>query len=165
MLCAVKERRLHTPLAFTHPEQIPPQNNSFAFQNKIRLECKKRRIRLNDFFTTFDRLHTKRCTKSQFYRALTISNITLTTDEVDMLLNRYEVPADMMPDGKSDMVNYKKFCDQIDKVFAVRGLEKNPTKQVKLALEDVGEPILGPGNPLISAVESEEVKEVRTLFV
>ncbi|GMH66791.1 hypothetical protein TL16_g04508 [Triparma laevis f. inornata] len=129
-------------------------------KNKIRLECKKRRIRLNDFFTTFDRLHTKRCTKSQFYRALTISNVSLTKDEVDMLVNRYEVPADMMPDGKSDMVNYKKFCDQIDKVFAVQGLEKNPTKQVKLALEDVGEPVLGPDNPLISAVESEEVKEI-----
>ncbi|GMI14317.1 hypothetical protein TrVE_jg2175 [Triparma verrucosa] len=137
-----------------------PESVLRPLKNKIRLECKKRRIRLNDFFTTFDRLHTKRCTKSQFYRALTISNITLTTDEVDMLVNRYEVPADMMPDGKSDMVNYKKFCDQIDKVFAVRGLEKNPTKQVKLALEDVGEPTLGPGNPLISAVESEEVKEI-----
>ena len=100
-------------------------------QNKIRLECKKRRIRLNDFFTTFDRLHTKRCTKSQFYRALTISNVSLTKDEVDMLVNRYEVPADMMPDGKSDMVNYKKFCDQIDKVRVGFG------RQAKRSDEDV----------------------------
>ena len=80
-----------------------------------------------------------------------------------MLIMRYEVEGGMMPDGKSDMVDYKKFSDQIDKVFTVKGLEKDPRKQVKLALEDVGEPVLGPDNPNISAVESEEVKEVRKL--
>ena len=123
------------------------------------MECKKRRIHLLDFFTSFDRLHTKRVTKSQFHRALMISNINVSPTEVEMLIMRYEVPADAMPDGKSDMVNYKKFCDQIDKVFTIQGLEKDPTKLVKLALADIGEPMLGPENPVLTAVEAEEVKE------
>jgi Ca2+-binding EF-hand superfamily protein len=133
-------------------------------QDNIRLECKKRTIRLTDFFKTFDRMHLGRVSKNQFHRAILLSGIIVSPEEVDLLMTRYEVPAENMPDGHANMVNYKKFCNQIDKVFTIQGLEKDPLKQVKLALEDVGEPILGPENPAITAVESEDLKGILSEF-
>jgi len=119
---------------------------------------------MTDFFKTFDRMHIGRVSKNQFHRAFIMSEITASPEEIDLIMTRYEVPAESMPDGHADMVNYKKFCEQIDKVFTIQGLEKDPLKQVKLALEDMGEPVLGPENPAISAVESEDLKNILSEF-
>jgi len=93
-----------------------------------------------------------------------LSGITLDPEEVDALMLRYEVPASDMPDGHADMVNYKKFCDQVDKVFTIQGLEKDPLKEVKLSLEGMGDPVLGPENPILSAVECEDLKSILSEF-
>jgi hypothetical protein len=109
-------------------------------------------------------MHLGRVSKNQFHRAILLSGITVSPEEVDLIMTRYEVPAENMPDGHADMVNYTKFCTQIDKVFTIQGLEKDPLKQVKLALEDVGEPVLGPDNPALTAVESEDLKGILSEF-
>ena len=128
------------------------------------MECKKRRIRIMDFFKSFDRMNTKRVTKSQFHRGVIVSGITVSPEEIELLMTRYEVPSSEMPDGTADMVNYKKFCDQIDKVFTIQGLEKDPLKVVKLSLEGVEGDVLGPDNPNLTAVESEDLRTILTEF-
>ena len=130
-------------------------------QDKIRMAAKKNRIRLSDFFSCFDRMNTKRVTVSQFLRAMTMTGIPLSKNELDMLAIRYEVPAADQVNSAYKEVNYQKLCVQIDKVFAVHGLERDPKKSTALALADVGEPVLGPENPNITAVEAEEVRVKR----
>eukprot|EP00903_Cladosiphon_okamuranus_P014842 g13743.t1 len=61
--------------------------------------------------------------------------------EVEVLSKRYEVKSNTRGGvggtmGGEAEVNYWKLCEQIEKVFTRRGLEKNPTLDVKLALED-----------------------------
>jgi len=111
-----------------------------------------------DFFKSFDKQNTKRVTFSQFHRAIIASGIDVTVTEIGLLQRRYEVINSH--DGKGGEVDYNKFCDQINKVFVARGLEKDPRKAVTLSLDGVSEVPLGPANPRLSAVESEDLKDI-----
>ncbi|CAM9638892.1 unnamed protein product [Pylaiella littoralis] len=117
-------------------------------KDRVRTLCKQRRIRLQEFFKPFDVHNNKKVTKGQFRRALDQARLTvpgegappsdlLTTKEVEVLSKRYEVKR---RNGKGGVggggVNYGKLCEQVEKVFTRRGLEKTPTLDVKLALED-----------------------------
>jgi hypothetical protein len=83
--------------------------------SKVRRICKERRLRLHDWFATFDRFGTKRCTVPQFKRALRLAGlrssrwdgsqvlsggalvvicagIYLSTAELDGLAEQFQVP-------------------------------------------------------------------------
>eukprot|EP00904_Undaria_pinnatifida_P007730 jgi/Undpi1/4087/HiC_scaffold_16.g07454.m1 len=79
----------------------------------------------------------------------------LTLEEVEMLSRRYEVKGS----GKGDEaeVNYWKLCEQVEKVFTLRGLEKNPTLDVKLSLEDRPDSGYGTNRPGLSVEEADVV--------
>ena len=109
-----------------------------------------------DFFKSFDKQNTKRVTFSQFHRAIIASGIDVTTSEIELLQRRYEIFN--THDGRGGDVDYNKFCEQINKVFVARGLEKDPRKAVSLSLENQSEAPLGPANVRLSAVESEDLK-------
>ncbi|CAN0060517.1 unnamed protein product, partial [Discosporangium mesarthrocarpum] len=91
-------------------------------KDRLRSLCKKRRIRLHEFFKSFDMHHNRKVTKDQFRRALDQAGLTvsvlgshstsplLTHKEVSMLCKHYEVP------GEKDTVNYGKLCQQVEKV-------------------------------------------------
>ena len=68
----------------------------------------------------FDKLHTKRVTKAQFERGLHMAQVNLTDTEVGQLADHYK-----RADG---FVNYGEFCDQIDKIFTEKNLERSPKK-------------------------------------
>lgn len=53
--------------------------------DKIRAQVVKRRARMDDFFTDFDRLHRGRVTKGQFRRVLAVNQINLTDEELKAL--------------------------------------------------------------------------------
>lgn len=69
---------------------------------------------------TFDVHHVKKIKVEQFKRALDVSGLHLSSAEVNLLLAKYRFPDD------PSFVNYRRFCDLIDKAFTVKGLEGNP---------------------------------------
>lgn len=91
-----------------------------SLKAKIRVLCKQRRIRLEEFMKTFDIHRVKKIKVEQFKRALDGSGLHLSTAEMNLLLAKYRIPED------PSFVDYRRFCDLIDKVFTVKGLEGNP---------------------------------------
>ncbi|KAL3665644.1 hypothetical protein V7S43_009080 [Phytophthora oleae] len=94
-----------------------------SLKAKIRLLCKQRRIRLEEFMKTFDVHRVKKIKTEQFKRALDVSGLHLSSTEVTVLLTKYRLPDD------PSFVDYRRFCDLMDKVFAVKSLEAKPSIQ------------------------------------
>eukprot|EP00644_Phytophthora_capsici_P002624 jgi/Phyca11/6396/fgenesh1_pm.PHYCAscaffold_11_\ len=92
-----------------------------SLKAKIRLLCKQRRIRLEEFMKTFDVHRVKKIKTEQFKRALDVSGLHLSSTEINLLLTKYRIPAD------PSFVDYRRFCDLMDKVFTVKGLEAKPS--------------------------------------
>ena len=92
------------------PEDLP------SGVDKIRVICKQRRIRLEEFFATFDRLRTKKCSSAQFERALDIAGVKRVLSKKDKdadqtiaeLAAFYTLPEDPL------MVDYLRFCDTVN---------------------------------------------------
>jgi Ca2+-binding EF-hand superfamily protein len=82
-----------------------------------------KRIRINEFFKDFDKLRKGKVTAAQFKAILSTLSISLTDEEYQTLTERYQTD--------DNMVNYQAFCDSIDSIFTVKGLEKLPTVRVK----------------------------------
>lgn len=91
-----------------------------SLKAKIRTLCKQRRIRLEEFMKTFDVHRVKKIKVEQFKRALDVSGLHLGPAEVTLLLAKYRFPDD------PSFVDYRRFCDLMDKVFTVKGLETKP---------------------------------------
>lgn len=91
-----------------------------SLKAKIRVLCKQRRIRLEEFMKTFDVHRVKKIKVEQFKRALDVSGLQLSPSEVTTLLAKYRIPDD------PSFVDYRRFCDLMDKVFTVKGLESKP---------------------------------------
>jgi hypothetical protein len=62
-----------------------------AVIEKIKETVMKRRIRLLEFFKDYDKLKSGRILKSNFKRALDLSGLNLTVDEIDLLAKRLAV--------------------------------------------------------------------------
>ena len=106
--------------------------SSGAVVDKIRLIVRQRRVRLIEFFLSFDSTGKKHCTPAQFRRALDMSGVTrematVGEDELYALVGDYTSASDP---GK---VRYADFCDDVDEVFTIKGLQKTPLTPVKLA--------------------------------
>ncbi|KAE9100862.1 hypothetical protein PF010_g14655 [Phytophthora fragariae] len=94
-----------------------------SLKAKIRVLCKQRRIRLEEFMKTFDVHRVKKIKTEQFKRALDVSGLHLSTTEVNLIVVKYRLPDD------PSFVDYRRFCDLMDKVFTVKGLEAKPAHQ------------------------------------
>jgi Ca2+-binding EF-hand superfamily protein len=91
--------------------------------SRIRRECSQKRIRLNEFFRDFDRLRSGNITKPQFRIGMNMAKIDLSNAEFDLLVSNYA-------SDKPDMFRWREFCDAVDEVFTVKGLEKDATMTV-----------------------------------
>jgi hypothetical protein len=87
-------------------------------KNKLRIACSQRRIRLEEFMKTFDIHKTKKISTEQFCRAIDASGIQLTKGEIELLLAKYRLKEDHL------LVDYRRFCDLIDKSCTVKDMEK-----------------------------------------
>ncbi|ETP01413.1 hypothetical protein F441_21343 [Phytophthora nicotianae CJ01A1] len=94
-----------------------------SLKAKIRMLCKQRRIRLEEFMKTFDIHRVKKIKTEQFKRALDVSGLHLSATEISLLLAKYRIADD------PSFVDYRRFCDLMDKVFTVKGLEAKPKFQ------------------------------------
>ncbi|CAM9198963.1 unnamed protein product [Ectocarpus sp. 8 AP-2014] len=116
-------------------------------KDKVRTAVKKRRLRLEEFFQPFDVTRTKKVNETTFVRAMNASGIGLTQEELGLLINRYRLPAG------SGLIDYQKFCDQSNKVFTSKHLERTPGKTLIRSLQSTQPAILGAGNPTLTPTE------------
>ncbi|CAM9155153.1 unnamed protein product [Ectocarpus sp. 4 AP-2014] len=116
-------------------------------KDKVRAAVKKRRLRLEEFFQPFDVTRTKKVNETTFVRAMNASGIGLTQEELGLLINRYRLPAG------SGLIDYQKFCDQSNKVFTSKHLERTPGKTLIRSLQSTQPAILGAGNPTLTPTE------------
>ena len=94
--------------------------------DKIKHTVKINRIRLNEFFEDFDPLRKGTCTKAKFRTALDMANLHLRSEEFDVLEEFFCVR-----DNEEDKVYYKDLIEEVDTVFTIKGLEKDPLLRPK----------------------------------
>lgn len=88
--------------------------------SKLRTFLYKRRIRLEDFFLAFDFHHIGQVSKQKFRSVVGQTDLPLTESEIELCLNEFTVP------NSDDLFNYRDFCKQINEIFYVSDLCKNP---------------------------------------
>lgn len=84
--------------------------------HRIQVFAAPRRIRMQEFYVNFDALRSGRCTKVQFGRGLDTAGIKLSDVEVELLAEHFTENGPNVQ--KPQVVNYKKFCFEVDKIFA-----------------------------------------------
>lgn len=132
-----QKKEEHSMQKLTDKEFVPSlssANNFYTYQthflnldfnikdvlDKIKYTVKINRIRLNEFFEDFDTLRKGTCTKAKFRTALDMANLNLRSEEYDVLENYYAVPEE------NDKVYYKNLVEEVETVFTIKGLEKDP---------------------------------------
>jgi len=85
---------------------------------KIQKIVKQKNIRISEFMRDFDKLRSGTITNTQFLSCLSMLKIFLTQKEANFLIEKYN------NEEKEDFVNWKIFCEDIDKVFIIKNLEK-----------------------------------------
>ena len=90
---------------------------------KIKINVKKDRIRLLEFFQDHDVLRKGYVPFMKFKGVLHSQKVQLTDEEYQLLIDNFSVPTD------TNLINYKEFEDTIDKVFEEKHLEKAPTRK------------------------------------
>ncbi len=92
---------------------------------KVQAEVVMKRVRIREFFRDFDTLRKGTVTEQQFKRAIHISNISVSEREMNIILSHYKV--DALANG---LVRYSDFCEEVDRVFTTKGIDKDPLAQV-----------------------------------
>jgi Ca2+-binding EF-hand superfamily protein len=80
-----------------------------------------KRLRTREFFKDYDPLRKGTISESQFKRVLHVSNINLSEKEIECIITKYKV--DNIPNG---MVHYANFCENIDRIFTTKSIDKDP---------------------------------------
>jgi len=87
---------------------------------KIKGQVFRRRIRLYEWLKDHDKLNSGRLSSETFRRAINPCQLELTESELSLLEDYYRSRVD------STLIEYKKFCDEIESIFTTDFLEKNP---------------------------------------
>ena len=90
--------------------------------HKIKVIIKKNRIRLLEFFQDHDNMRKGYIPFMKFRGTLHAQKVNLTDKEYEILMQHYHIPID------ENLINYKQFDDDIEKIFVEKELEKAPTK-------------------------------------
>ena len=89
----------------------------------------KNRIRIRDFFRSFDKLRCGYITPSKFCSGLSMAGVNLSPAEIESIVTKFTEACHNVP--SMSLVNYQAFCDSIDEAFTVKNLEKEPLQAVK----------------------------------
>lgn len=98
-------------------------NDPSDVEERLRAIVVMRRVRIEEFFKDFDKLRKGKVTPNQFKSILSAQKFDLTEEEYLSLIEKY------MTEDK--MFNYFDFCHNINSAFTTKGIDKNPTIQVK----------------------------------
>lgn len=83
-----------------------------------------KRIRIEEFFTDFDKLRKGKVSKHQFESILSMLNFKTTKEECDFLFNKYKTS------DAERMFNYYDFIANINSAFTTTGIQKDPLAKV-----------------------------------
>lgn len=67
--------------------------------------------------------------EGSFVRAMDVSGIGLTKEELGLLIQRYRAP------GDGGLIDYQKFCDQSNKVRNMCGVKRPPSVSIYCTLD------------------------------
>ena len=110
-------------------KEYPPDVTSVDLNElmaRIRSHCLSSRIRVKEFFQDMDPLNSGFVTKSQFVRCLSLMGLSsigafnVTKAQVEALCKQYINPNDALK------VSWKEFEHDVESVFTLRNLEKDP---------------------------------------
>jgi len=105
-------------------QRVEISNDPLDIEERIRATVVMKRIRIEEFFRDFDKLRKCRVTRNQFKGILSSMNFKLTEDEFEALAYKYQT------DDPEKFFNYVAFCDNINKAFTIKGIDKAPTVEV-----------------------------------
>jgi len=101
----------------------PDAFNLGEVMNKIMQHTYKNRVRPKEFFVDFDKLRSGYITQGQFQTGMSMAGMTLTE-------RNYKGLCDYYKDETTSRIHYKSFCEDMDQLFTLRGLEKVPLQSV-----------------------------------
>lgn len=99
--------------------QLDNEEMYFLALDKVRRIVFTHSNRLLDFMKPFDKLNHGLISVSQFHRAMSVAGITLSDAEAQCLAKRHEL-------YETGEMKYREFCEEVNQVFRVSGLEENP---------------------------------------
>mmetsp|Transcript_2324 Transcript_2324/g.3335 ORF Transcript_2324/g.3335 Transcript_2324/m.3335 type:complete len:423 (-) Transcript_2324:34-1302(-) len=102
-----------------------PTSDVHELMDRIKAHVKKYRVDVKDIYRDFDRLRSGKITKAKFFTGLELCNIKLSPSDLKMLENRFE------DEELADKINVGRFIDEVDQVFVVKNLHRNPTAEAK----------------------------------
>jgi len=91
----------------------------------------QRRLRVKDSFGDFDQLRCGRCTRQQFMRGVNTTIPSIRKDELEALADHYTEEGVHVQ--RPQVVGYTRFVAEVEEVFTVAHLEKQPTRVVPRA--------------------------------
>ena len=92
--------------------------------SKLQKKVKEQRIRVHEFLRDFDRLRSGSITSAQLRIGLNMAKLPLSNREFKILCENFACSK------KPGWFRWRDFCDKIDEVFTVKGLERNPDSKI-----------------------------------
>ena len=102
------------------PPEIDNTSDFNLLMTKVKSIVAKQRMRLYEFLKDFDKLRSGRVSYVNFARALDLAHLDLKESEVKMLTQAFRSITN------PGFVNYLTFCDEVETIFTLKHLEKNP---------------------------------------
>jgi len=97
-----------------------------ALMVKVKNMVKRDRIRLLEFFQDHDQLRKGVVEPTKFRSVLHSQKVVLTGEEYSLLERTYGI----LDERNAPLVTYVPFCEEIDRIFTEKDLEKIPTKRL-----------------------------------
>jgi len=113
-------KELQAVNAHKNPPEIDALADLRAIITKIKTKVWKERMRVYEFMKDYDKLKTGRVLETNFRRAVDLANLGLKESEVDILCDTFKSGRD------PGFIDYMAFSDEVETVFTVKNLEKNP---------------------------------------
>nr|XP_002123656.3 uncharacterized protein LOC100183292 [Ciona intestinalis] len=113
-------KELQAVNAHKKPMEIDALTDVQTIMNKIKIKVSKERMRVYEFMKDYDKLKTGRILMPNFKRALDLAGLELKESEVKLLSDTFQSP------GEPDFCDYLAFSDEIESIFTLKHLEKQP---------------------------------------
>lgn len=118
------DKKHEPPQTRFYAEKKPNEITVDTVMKKVQYKVLAERIRMVDIMKDFDPLRSGSISQNQFKSCFTVAKIRLVKEEMEILCNRFRNT------NKPDLVMWREFCDEVDKVFTENKLEKNPMKEL-----------------------------------
>ena len=99
-------------------------NDPSDTEDRVRARVVMNRIRIEEFFQDYDKLRKGKVTRPQFKSILSAMKFNLTDDEFEALADKYQ------SNDPERFFMYSEFCKNINRVFTIKGIDKNPETRV-----------------------------------